>query len=171
MSEKVSPCSRCGMMRTLELGLCQSCRGASFQASSQETVQVLLPVEMEPVEERCRRKRNPFLCLKITMLAVFVPLILGAIAYCFYDISQTHSPFVFGRQFADFAFAAQFSKVAVISQFSYFSLVSQISVCSVFSMFSVCSVASLFSVFSFYGIFNIIAVYWSVFTCWIINGR
>ncbi|KAJ3320683.1 hypothetical protein HDV06_005091 [Boothiomyces sp. JEL0866] len=119
------------------------------QSSSADTINaarvppVVIPVQVLQMEEP--KEKDPFKLLRIVFLAIFIPVILGAVAYAIYEIAQPPFKFTPFAQFGDFAIACQFCKVAFIAQFAYISVISQASVISVFSMGSVFTFAAMFS--------------------------
>ncbi|KAJ3311558.1 hypothetical protein HDV04_003936 [Boothiomyces sp. JEL0838] len=143
---------------------------ANHQSNSTEPLNqppTQAPVHILQMEEP--KEKDPFKLLRIVFLVIFIPVILGAIAFAIYEVAQPPYQFEPFAQFGDYAIACQFCKVAFISQFSYISVVSQFSVISVFSLGSVFTFAAMFSVFSWYSMFTIISAKISCFKFYSIN--
>ncbi|KAJ3276680.1 hypothetical protein HDV01_004213 [Terramyces sp. JEL0728] len=135
--------------------------------TSEATVQI--PTVQVLHMEEPHTPKDPFKLLRIVFLAIFIPAILGAVAYAIYEVAQPPFKFTPATEFGDFAIICQFCKVAFISQFSYISIISQFSVISVFSMGSVFTFAAMFSAFSWYSMFTIISAKVSCFRFYSLN--
>jgi hypothetical protein len=111
-----------------------------------------------PVQPQEPSSANEMSLFVKVALAVFIPTILGGLAYAIYQLTLPPYTFVPAAQFAPFCIIGQFCKVCFICQVSYISIISQASVASVFSMSSAISFSSMFAFVTFYSWFSAITV-------------